>query len=82
MEQAKSPPMIWSYALFKYPDNSYHVHEIYRTLYGIGWTENPISACGYSPDECAEDLNRMLRDIKINPVFEYPSGKQLTKDQL
>jgi hypothetical protein len=61
----------------------YAIHEIYHGLpYNarkngkkIGWTTNEIAPIGESRKEIIEILRMMLKDAKLNPVFEFGTGK-------
>jgi hypothetical protein len=76
--------MTWNYGIVKHMGKFpyYAVHEIYRGEpeleakkgTGVGWTEDPVTVTGDSPEELVEALEMMLKDIKgaiaVNEIHE------------
>lgn len=65
----------WNYRIIRrrFTDHvSYQIHEVYYRPDGTieGWTENPITPAGETPEELKQDFSRQLLAFE-SPVLSY-----------
>jgi hypothetical protein len=69
----------WHYNLVRYPSGDLGIHEFYvdHSPEGdkISWTEKAVSAYGDTPEEVAEVLETMKKDILKHKILDLKTGR-------